>query len=132
MNKYNLPSSERLKKEKDFKRVFSSGKVLFSSDQKFKAAYYIEKDTTEPGVKIAAAIFKRAGKAVWRNRVKRLIKESYRLNKEEMVDKVKRKNISLKIVFSLNNLNEKSVKRVGLEDVIDGIVGLMNKIIKII
>lgn len=132
MNKYGLPSSERLKKERDFKLVFSAGKVFFSSDQKFKATYYIEKDTDESGVKIAAAVFRKAGKAVWRNRVKRLIKESYRLNKEQIVDKVKGKNISLKIVFSLNNLNEKNMKRINLEDVVVGIVGLMNKIIKII
>lgn len=132
MSKYSLPSKERLKKERDFKLVFSAGKVLFSSDQKFKASYYIEKNTGGSGVKIAAAIYKKAGKAVWRNRVKRLIKESYRLNKEHIIDKVKGKDLSLKIVFSLNNLNEKNTRRVGLEDVTDGIVGLMNKIIKII
>lgn len=128
MNDFSLPSNERLKKERDFKLVFSAGKVLFSSDYKFRATFVVNKETEEPGIKIAPAVSRKAGKAVWRNRVKRLIKESYRLNKEKFMDNVKKKNISVMIVFSLNNFNEKNMKKVGLNNVLSGIVDLMNKI----
>lgn len=128
MKKFGLPSSQRLKQERDFKLIFSAGKVLFSVNQKFKAIYYLEKNAGTPGVKIAVAVSKKAGKAVWRNRVRRLIKETYRLNKELLFNKAVQKNLSLKIVFSLNNFNQRLMHKVGLQDVKDGIIGLMNKL----
>jgi ribonuclease P protein component len=128
LKKFGLPSTQRLKQERDFKLVFSAGRVLFSSDQKFKAIYYLEKNAGIPGIKIAVAVSKKAGKAVWRNRIKRLIKETYRLNKEQLFNKAVQNNFSLKVVFSLNNFNEKLMGKVGLQDIRDGIIGLMNKI----
>jgi ribonuclease P protein component len=128
LKKFDLPSSQRLKQERDFKLVFSAGKVFFSGDRKFKAIYFLENDADTPGIKIAVAVSKKAGKAVWRNRVKRLVKETYRLNKEPLLKKAGQKNLSLKIVFSLNYFNEKLMATIGLQDVWDGIIGLMNKI----
>lgn len=81
-------------------------------------------------IKIAAAVSKKAGKAVWRNRVKRLIKESYRLNKKALLEKVLLKKIQLLLIFSPNRLSETSNKKIYLHDVSPGVVELMNKIIQ--
>lgn len=85
-------------------------------------------DSNVSGVKIAAAVSKKAGSAVWRNRVKRLIKESYRLNKKSLVDKVLEKKIQLLLVFAPYKLSEKSNKKIYLKDISPGVVELMNKI----
>ena len=92
--------------------------------------HFLFVDSEVSGVKIAAAVSKKAGKAVWRNRVKRLIKETYRLNKNPLLEKVLSKNIQLLLIFSPNKLSEASNKKIYLHNVSPGVVELMNKIIQ--
>ncbi len=112
MKNFSLSRNERVRRKKDFEKIYSSGKVLFSSDQLIKCLYLFEQNSKDIGVKIAAAVSSKAGKAVWRNRVKRLIKESYRLNKKLILPKAIEKNIEAKIIFSPNKLNEEKYSKV--------------------
>lgn len=128
MKRYGLSSNERIKKKKDFEKIFSSGSVVYSSSNILKAIYIVEKEDVKKGVRIAVAVSKRSGIAVWRNRIKRLIKESYRLNKEILSEICLRKNILLKIVFSPNILNEKNNKKVMLQDLQPSVLDIMNKL----
>ena len=75
-----------------------------------------------------SAVFKKLGCAVWRNRIKRLIRESYRLNKQELILKSTRKKKDLKIIFSPQNINEKTNKHVKLKDILPGMLDVINKI----
>jgi len=127
LKNFSLTPNERVKKEKDFERVYSSAKVLFSSDRLIKV-HILSLDNKASGVKIAAAVSKKAGKAVWRNRVKRLIKEAYRLNKKILLEKALNQNIQMFLIFSPNRLSEASNKKVYFSDVSPGVVELMNKI----
>lgn len=129
MKNFSLTHNERVKKEKDFEKIYSSARVLFSSDRLLKV-HILSVDSKISGVKIAAAVSKRAGKAVWRNRVKRLIKETYRLNKKPLLEKALSQNIQLFLVFSPNRLSEASNKKVYYSDVSPGVVELMKKIIQ--
>lgn len=61
----------RLKKEKDFNLVFSKGKRLFSST--LTLIYFPAKET-----KVGFAVSKKHGGSVKRNRIKRLLRESFR------------------------------------------------------
>ena len=61
----------RLKKEKDFNLVFNKGKRLFSSD--LTVVYFPSKD-----LKAGFAVSKKHGGSVKRNRIKRLLRESFR------------------------------------------------------
>ncbi|MBO4252014.1 MAG: ribonuclease P protein component [Clostridia bacterium] len=61
----------RLKKEKDFSRVFKEGKKLFSDSL---TLYYLPSKELKMGV----AVGKKHGGSVKRNRIKRLIRESFR------------------------------------------------------
>lgn len=128
MKNFSLSPNERVRKKKDFEKIFSSGKVLFSSDQLIKCLYIFEQNNKDVGVKVAAAVSSKAGKAVWRNRVKRLIKESYRLNKMLILPKAVEKNIEAKIIFSPNKLNEEKYSKVKLSDISPGIIELIKKI----
>lgn len=128
MKSFSLNRNERVKKKKDFNKVYNSGKIIFSSDLLLKLHYYINKNEEYNGVKIAASLSKKTGKAVWRNRVKRLIKESYRLNKKRLVEKASENNVELLLIFSPNRLSEKKNKKLYLKDIMNGVVDLINKV----
>lgn len=130
MKRFGLSAEERIKSRKDFETIFSKGKTIFSSDKRIKAIFFLEKNDDTSGVKISATVSKKAGKAVWRNRVKRLIKEAYRLKKEEIEKTVCEKNVLLKIVFSLYNFTEKKNKKIYLSEVIPGMTEILIKLKK--
>ncbi len=129
MKNFSLTRNERVKKKRDFEKIYNASNVIFSSDRLIKV-HFICSENTATEIKIAAAVSKKAGKAVWRNRVKRLIKESYRLNKKALLEKVLLKKIQLLLVFSPNRLSEASNKKIYLHNVSPGVVELMNKIIQ--
>lgn len=128
MKKFGLSAKEKIKRNTDFKQIYSNGKILISGDKSFKATFLSEEDKITPGIKIAAAVHKKAGKAVWRNKAKRLIRESFRINKNLLSDKAVEKGRSLKIVFSPFNINEKTKKKLKLRDIRPGVWDLMKKI----
>lgn len=129
MKNFSLTRKERVKKKRDFEKIYSSARVLFSSDRLIKVHFLLVVNE-DPGIKIAAAVSKKSGKAVWRNRVKRLIKESYRVNKKPLLEIVLKKKINLLLVFSPNRLSETINKKIYLRSISPGVVDLMNKIIQ--
>jgi len=122
-----LSSKERIKSKKDFEELYSIGKIIISSDQKIKAIFMINADQ-EYGVKIAAVVSKKSGKAVWRNRVKRQIKETYRLNKHELITACSEKKKNIKLILSAYSLNERKNKKIGLNEIIPGVLESLRKI----
>lgn len=99
MKRQGLSREERIKSKKEFEQIYSSGKHIISSGKKIKALFIISEN--EPaGVQIAIAVSKKTGKAVFRNRVKRIIRAAFRLNKIEFVDYCLKKGKNIKIVFS--------------------------------
>ena len=128
MKKFGLSAVEKLKSRKEIKKVISFGITIFSTDNKIKAIYLVEKNNGKTSIKITPAVFKKLGCAVWRNRIKRLIRESYRLNKQELILKSTEKNIDLKIIFSSQNINEKTNKQVKLKEIAPGMLDVINKI----
>lgn len=125
--KYGLSAKEKIKNKKDFEKLYSSGKTILTENQKLKAIYIIEANA-EPKVKFAAVVSKKLGKAVWRNRVKRLIRESYRLNKHPLVEKIENNRILLKLIISAKQINEKNNIKVNLEDIMPEVVEVLRKI----
>jgi ribonuclease P protein component len=125
---FSLSSKERIKKRNDFELIFSSGKVVYSSGKVFRAHYLAEQNAEDSGIKIAPVVSKKLGNAVWRNKVKRLIKESYRLNKEILTQISLRKNVLLKIVFSPNTLSENKNKILSYNNIMPHIFEIMTKI----
>ena len=67
----------RLKKQTDFQKLFHSGKRVFTPDL---TVIFKPSKRTYFGVSVG----KRHGKAVKRNRIKRLLREAFRLTQEEM------------------------------------------------
>ena len=128
MKRYGLSPKERIKSKKNIDQIFSSGKILISEDHRIKAVYLIDKEAEESGVKIAAVVSKKNGNAVWRNRVKRLIKTSYRMNKERLVNFCRKKRILILIVFSTFSVTERLNKKIEIKDIMPGIDEILNRI----
>lgn len=130
MKRFSLSAEERIRNKKEFNRIYLSGKTLYSNDKKLKAVFLYNRNSGKEGIKIAAAVSKKAGNSVWRNRIKRLIKESYRLSKNLILPDMQEMKITLSIVFSPYYLNAKTKKIISLNDIISPIKELLNKIKK--
>ena len=123
MKRFGLSKIERIKRKNDFSQVYNSGKIIYSNSRKLKAIFYLGKSESK-SVKVAFGISKKAGNAVWRNRLRRLLRESYRLNKEILSDF----NQSLLVVFSPNILNKKKNPKLFLRDVQFDMIDLLKKL----
>ena len=75
-----------IKKNYEFKNLFSKGKFYYG-----KFIHMYVKETNKTYNKFAIAVSKKQGKAVSRNRIKRLIRENYKIfeiNKEKDINEI--------------------------------------------
>ncbi len=128
MKRYGISKKERIKKKREFEAVYSKGKVIISESGKFKANYLLLENQKQPLLKVAFAVSRKAGNAVWRNRIKRLLRESYRLNKQSLFEKVTENKVQVFVIFSPNNVNKIKFKKIYLRDVQPEVTMLLGKI----
>ncbi len=69
---------DRLKRANDIEAVYKNGNVIISTDRKLKASHLSSESITNQ-IRIAVTVSSKAGSSVWRNRLKRIIRESLRL-----------------------------------------------------
>lgn len=128
MKKFGLSAQEKIKSRKDFEELYSKGIILFSSTKKIKAIYIIDQNSIKPGVKISVAIGHKSGNAVWRNRVKRLLRESFRLNKNIIMKKAEELRLFIRIIFSPYSINMRKNKSIYLKDIMPDVIDIMSRI----
>jgi len=97
MKIFSFNKSERLCGEIQINRLFAEGKAFIVYP--VRVVYMVNtEDITS--VKILVSVPKKKFKhAVVRNRLKRLMREAYRLNKTSLLDICKQKKLSLQIAF---------------------------------
>ena len=94
--KYTLGGEERLKSRKKIQDLFTKGKVINFSP--FKIMYQLDEANSplQMGVAVGTRQFK---KAVDRNRIKRMVKEAYRLQKNELKSSLIARKTGLSLFF---------------------------------
>lgn len=106
MQRNTFSKQQRLKSRKKLRQVFAARKAVFAENVKL---LYLtedaEKGFVKCGVGLSGRYFK---KAVDRNRVKRLLRESYRLQQHELkeIAETKQKEISIFILYMGKELPE--------------------------
>lgn len=95
MKSQGYPAEEKLKKKKEIDLLFAKGKwmsldsiriIILKSSEKYPI------ESHKIGVSVSKRYFK---KAVDRNRIKRLLREAYRLNKEAYFETFGEKNFAM-------------------------------------
>jgi ribonuclease P protein component len=96
-NSFTLGKNERLKSRKLIEQLFKEGKSFAVNPFRI---YVLTGDSPAAEIKFGVGVStKNFKKAVDRNRIKRLVREAYRLQKNELLQNVQGKNIQLSLFF---------------------------------
>jgi ribonuclease P protein component len=80
---YKFPKTEKLKLKRDIEKLFKEGKKYFCHPLSLKYIHVENIENNKCGVSVPKRVIK---KAVDRNRIKRQMREAYRLNKHILDD----------------------------------------------
>jgi ribonuclease P protein component len=98
VKRFGFSKAERLKSRKQIDTLFAEGKPL--SAFPIRAIYRFSPAAGKPGLLVGVTASKKYFKrAVDRNRVKRLLREAYRLQKEELLQKVNESGMDGRVFF---------------------------------
>lgn len=100
-----LRKQERLKSRKVIQELFRSGRQFSHFPFRVTCQFASSQDPLQVGVAVSSRQFK---KAVHRNRIKRLIREAWRLNKSELKTELSGRGIGMQlfIIYTGNELPE--------------------------
>ncbi len=98
--RFGFNKSERLKSRKQIDELFATGKSFAAFPLRVSYQAFAAKPGAAAIVQAGVTASKRSfRRAVDRNRIKRLLREAYRLNKEELLKAVEEKNLNATVFF---------------------------------
>jgi ribonuclease P protein component len=96
---FTFPKEEHLFGEITVSRLFTQGKAFIAYP--FRVVYILESNDSESTARVLISVPKKKFKrAVKRNRIKRLIRESYRLNKQQLIDRLNERGLQVQFAFN--------------------------------
>jgi len=128
LQKFNLTKAEKIKSKKEIETLFKYGNTILSYSRKLKATYLIKENQHEFKTLFGVAVFKKAGSAAWRNRIRRLIREGYRKNKSILKNFCKSNRLLIYLIISPNTLNQTDSKNPSLKEIEPEVIELINKV----
>ena len=100
MSRYGFPKKERLKSRKQIDGLFAGGKSYHAFPVRMAFRLFATPEGSQPGLLVGVSAPKRHfKKAVHRNRIKRLLREAYRLQKGELLTFVEQASLSGHVFF---------------------------------
>jgi ribonuclease P protein component len=122
---------ERLKGKSDIDAVYKKGRTIISTDKKLKAILLSSEGRTNK-IRVAITVSSKAGNSVWRNRLKRIIRESIRQEIEFLKDQININKQELSIIFSPYRLNQGNFGKIFLKDIKPAVIDIFKKTTKTI
>jgi len=119
---------EWLKNDRDFEFVYSKGRTIISEDKKLKARYLFIDKIENIKVKAGLSVISKKGNSVWRNRVKRILRESLRKEVEKLLAIAKQKSSDLLIIFSPYSIDQNKFRKIYLEDINTSVLEILNRL----
>jgi len=123
---FTLGKNERLKSRKSIEQLFAQGKKIVVAP--YRVLYISTEHAVNPSVLFGTGVSaKNFKKAVDRNRIKRLTKEAYRLQKKTFQEKIKSGNLQVNVFFIYT---AKTIA--GYDEVYKKVGNILNKLDKLI
>jgi len=124
MSSNGLPKRERLTLKNDILQLFEAGKSIHKFPLSLRYIK-IESDRTDPILFSVSVPKRKIKKAVDRNRIKRKIREFYRLNKEAFISDCKNQSLffNLMFIYSTDDLSH-------IDQAERSLIELLDKLIK--
>jgi ribonuclease P protein component len=119
---------EWLKNDRDFEFVYSKGHTIISEDKKLKARYLFIDKIENIKVKAGLSVISKKGNSVWRNRVKRILREALRKEVEKLLAIAKQKSADLLIIFSPYSIDQNKFRKIYLEDINTSVLEILNRL----
>ena len=124
-----LKARDRIKRTKQIEKIFKEGKILISENKKLKATFLSQKNNNEYLIQFGVAVQKKAGTAVWRNRIKRLIREAYRKNKYLLYQFSIKNKLLIYLIISPGKLNQSNSSKLSLSEIEPTVLELIRKVV---
>lgn len=127
-NENKVVAINRLKNDKDFELVFKKGTAIISEDRKIKAKYLFSNETKNRTIKFGVSVTSKKGNSVWRNRIKRILREALIKEKETLLGIANQINKTLLIIFSPYSLDQNCSKKIFLREIKPSVLDILNKL----
>jgi len=121
MKHFGFPKNEHLTGKKSIENLFANGKSVINFPLRAVFCTTYEHNSAKILVSVPKKHFK---KAVWRNYHKRLIRETYRLNKQILTNFLDGKNFGINIAIILTDSEKQNFLKIS-----EKTVAILNKIL---
>ena len=129
-SKKKIRSVDRLKNDNDFELVYGKGITITSEDKKIKAKYLFIKKTENGSSKLGVTVISQKGNSIWRNRLKRILREAVIKEETTLLNIADQKNSNLLVVFSPHLINQNNSKKIFLNDIKPAVLNILKSLIK--
>ena len=121
-------SGRKLKSSKLFDKAYLNGTNIISGDKIIKARYFLLDQIIKPRMQFAITVSSKAGGAVWRNRIRRIIYESVRTELNSFYEMISSTKFSMLVIFSPNKLNQQNNNHIAFNDIKLSILDIQKKL----
>jgi ribonuclease P protein component len=126
-DRFTLRKTEILRGYRSFTTVIASGKTLIVRPVRL---FYVVEETSSSGVRVGFAVSRSIRGSVRRNRIKRLLRESYRLQKQPLMHALQNCGSAISSVLMYVGPNPEKASLLRLNDVQTQVGELLERLAK--